>query len=197
MRWIKENLPRLAVDDKPDFVFASVLAPHPPLFLDENCDFVYQYRLSGNSVFVGEWLLDQRQKAFVSQARCVASFENKLFESVPDDAVLILFSDHGGDSLGQLAKENHVWSRTEVIERLNVHLAIRTPAECRLEPVVMLPDVLRGISSCLAGGEGQGTTQPPRMFTASLVPGKIEHVLHEVSQQTVSELLSGSATLDR
>jgi hypothetical protein len=150
MGWLQDNLPRLANNDRPDFVFANVVIPHPPLMLDEACELHHESWRSGSGVFAWDGLTELRTSAFLEQARCAASFEIELLRSVPDDAVLIFLSDHGGDSGGQLSERGGDWTSSDVLERMNVHLAIRTPQSCRIPDPSFVSEVLRRVLFCLS-----------------------------------------------
>lgn len=188
MTWLKDNLPSMAENNQPDYVFAHVLLPHPPLMLDENCVLTYDYWRAGNSIYAGEAILDARQQAFLDQARCVADFEAELFGLLPDDAVVMFFSDHGGDSLGQMSTYGHTWSMDDVIERMNAHLAFRSPIPCLLEPPVLLPEILHDLLWCLAGEESPELREGSRIHTASRIPGTAFYELSELSQDRMAQL---------
>lgn len=188
MRWLKDNLPALAMNDRKDFVFASVAMPHPPLFVDEACQFKYEYWRSGNSVFAGLSIIEERQQAFVDQAQCVADFESEVFRSVPDEALVVFFSDHGGDSLGQMARSNHLWSRLEMVERLNAHLAVRSPVPCSLESPVFLSELLRNLVWCLASGEAREPPPDRRLYSASRVGDTLNYRLSRITDEDMVDL---------
>lgn len=185
MRWLKDNLPTLAMNDRPDFVFANVAMPHPPLFVDEVCRFRYAYWRSGNSVFAGQSIVEERQRAFVDQAQCVANFESDVFRSLPDQALVIFFSDHGGDSLGQMVRSDHIWSRLEIVERLNTHLAMRSPVSCSLESPVFLSEVLRDLTWCLASGEVPVPPPDRRLYSAGRIIDTLDYRLSRITDESL------------
>lgn len=188
MAWLEDNLPRLAENNRPDYVFANVQLPHPPMLLDENCVFTYAYWRDGNAVFAGEEVVDARQQAFVDQTQCIAKLESDLFGLVPEDAVVIAFSDHGGDSLGQMSHAGHAWSMDDVIERLNAHLALRSPIGCPFDPPVLLSELLRDLLWCLAGEDPPTSPAQPLIHSASRIDGTLDYELSWLSQDEMAQL---------
>lgn len=187
MDWLRDHVDAFADNDKPDFVFANVLAPHPPLFLDGECDVVFEYWRVGNSVYAGDEIVEERQDALIDQSECVADFEDGFFRDAPKDSVVIFLSDHGGDSLGQMSKADRVWDHADVVERLSVHFAVRTPIECSFDAEVLLPEILRDLLWCLAGDEPSSKHLDARMFTASRIEGTSDY---EFVELTLGELES-------
>jgi hypothetical protein len=181
MDWLGAHVEAFADNDRPDFVFANVLAPHPPLFLDSECDVVYEYWRVGNSVYAGDGIVDARQDALLDQSECVSDFEDGFFREAPKDSVVIFLSDHGGDSLGQMSKADRVWDHADMVERLNVHFAVRTPIECSFETEVLLPEILRDLLWCLAGDEPRSQHLDAQMFTASRIEGTSDYELEELT----------------
>jgi hypothetical protein len=188
MAWLRENLPRLGENDRPDYVYANVALPHPPMMLDENCDVTYEYWRTGNSVYAGDTILRERQKAYLEQTQCVVNFEEELFGMVPDDAVTIFFSDHGGDSLGQMSRYDHVWSQEDVVERMNTHLAIRMSEPCDFDPPVLLSEMLHDLLWCLSGEEPRGDPEDARIHTASRILDTSFYRLNQVAEDALASL---------
>ena len=188
MDWLGANVEAFADNDQHDFVFANVLAPHPPLFLDSQCEVVFEYWRVGNSVYAGDEIIGDRQEALIDQSKCVSAFEDRFFIDAPEDSVVMFLSDHGGDSLGQMSKADRVWDDTDVIERLNVHLAIRTPVECSFGTEVLLSEVLRDLLWCFAGTEPQSQHLIARMFTASRIEGTSDYELEELTSSEMEAI---------
>ena len=169
MRWLGANLPGLTHDTTPDFVFASVAIPHPPLLLDRDCSVDYEFWRVGNSVFAGEQIIEERRAAYMEQVQCVAAMELELSQLVPDTSILIFFSDHGGDSSGQMSRYEHDWTSTDVLERMNAHLAVQAPAACLDSNEVFLSEMMRDVLWCLSGDEPDLSREDSQIFTASRI----------------------------
>ena len=183
MTWLNENLPSLASNQTTDFVFASVLAPHPPLMLNESCDLTYEFWRVGNSVYAGDAIVSERQEAFIDQAQCISTFESRLLQEIPSGALTIFVSDHGGDSLGQMSKYGRVWSDLDTIERLNTHLAIKSSLDCELTAPVLLPEILRDLLWCFSGSSDSEPESPERIHTASRIEDTSFYALDELSAE--------------
>lgn len=162
-RWLKTELPALAGNESADFVFAHVGIPHPPMVLDSNCRVDYDSRLAGPSVFLGEANIDRRQTAFLEQVECAALLEVEISGLVPPDAVLIFFSDHGGDSRGQLS-QSQPWDPEDAVERLSSHLAVQGASDCYQADPVWLSEMMSELLWCLAEMEPPKEQMPPRAF---------------------------------
>jgi hypothetical protein len=188
MDWLGDHVEAFADNDRPDFVFANVLAPHPPLFLDAECNVVVEYWRVGNSVYAGDEIVEERQNAFIDQSECVADFEDRFLMAVSDDSVVIFVSDHGGDSLGQMSEADRIWDQADIVERLNVHFAVRTSLGCAFGQEVLLTEVLRDVLWCLAGGEPSSRHLDARLFTASRIEGTTDFELEELTPEELDSV---------
>ena len=144
----------------PFFLYAHVLAPHPPMRFRADCS------ARPAEPDLQAWNPAGRP-AFVDQLRCTnAQAEILLQRIVRSDpaAILILQSDHGTAFNGQFAKPPTEWSDADLHERFGALNAMRLPAECRdkLRPDLTLIDTFPLVLSCLTGEEFQ--RQPPRFF---------------------------------
>jgi hypothetical protein len=188
MDWLRDRVDLIAANGQPDLVFASVLAPHPPLFLDAECSVVFEYWRVGNSVYAGDEIVEERQDALIEQSKCVAGFEDEFFMTVPDDLVVIFVSDHGGDSLGQMSKAARIWDQPDIVERLNVHFAARIPLKCTFGEDVLLTEVLRELLWCLADAEPTSRHLDAMMFTASRIEGTTDYELDELTPEEMESV---------
>lgn len=135
----------------PFFVYAHVLAPHPPIRFRSDCSFrPAEPDLQG-------WNAAGRS-AFIEQLECVNSqtqvLLQKLTQSDPG-ALVILQSDHGTAFNGQFEKPPTDWLDTDLHERFAALNAMRLPAQCRANaaPDLTLIDTFPLVLSCLTGGE--------------------------------------------
>ena len=125
-----EIIPRLDLDPQvPHFIFAHILAPHPPFVFSANGEARqpdYPYVLLDGDAFPGDPAAYrsqyESQRAYLDQ-QLVQSLE-RLLEAGGTDDVLILQADHGpGSQLNWSSMEG-----TNLRERLGILLAYRLPA---------------------------------------------------------------------
>lgn len=187
MSWLDANGPSLSLDSQPNFVFAHVMAPHPPFFLDDSCRTRFGEEHSGvQFARPGDDPL-RRRTAYLKQTECVDRFIVDLSRRIQPDDVMIVVGDHGTDQRNQLVRDPGTWSRADLAERFNVFLAVRDGAECSVGETVILPNIFRRVLSCLATRHLEELE--PRMFKYAGTEGPAPRVL-EVAPSDVSELLS-------
>ena len=73
-------------------------------------------------------------------------------KAIANDAILVMFGDHGSDLGGQLSLEGNEWTEAHVRERFGVFFAGYGPG-CDFEDVGSLVNVSRRIVSCLSDEE--------------------------------------------
>jgi hypothetical protein len=145
----------------PFFVYAHVLAPHPPIRFRADCSFrPAEPDLQG-------WSASARP-AFIEQLECVNKQTLALLHEVLQadaGALIILQSDHGTAFRGQFKKPPANWLDTDLHERFGVLNALRLPEPCRplAAADLTLVDTFPLVFSCLAGGEFTRHA-PPRFF---------------------------------
>ena len=144
----------------PFFLYAHVLAPHPPIRFRADCS------ARPAEPDLQAWNPAARP-AFIDQLRCTnAQAEILLQRMVRSDpaAIVILQSDHGTAFNGQFAKPLTEWSDADLHERFGALNAMRLPAACRdnLRPDLTLIDTFPLVFSCLTGEGFQ--RHPPRFF---------------------------------
>jgi hypothetical protein len=150
MEWLQQNLADLSQDDSPSFVFAHVLAPHAPFYLNSICDIVPSGE-RGGFFFRARGVDDQKRDAFLrEQIICLEGFMLRLRQMVGDEAVLVFTSDHGTDRRDQTARDPSGWSSQETEERMLAFVAASLHPGCSLGDEVFLPNLMRRVVSCLA-----------------------------------------------
>jgi len=150
MSWLMEEGPRLSTDEVPTFVFAHLMAPHPPFFLDRDCRTAYSERRSGVFFSRASDDVDERRAAYLEQASCVNDFMIELSDQLDDDALVIFVADHGSDRRNQLVREPSSWTAADLIERYNVFLAVRDASGCSVGSPVIIPNIFRRLLSCMS-----------------------------------------------
>ena len=188
MAWLLDNGTAIANDGQPDFVFAHLLAPHPPFFMDSSCDISYSPENSG--VTFGRNGVDTalRKEGYLAQAACIDAFMSSLADRLPPETLIVFVADHGTDSRTQLAQHASMWDQTEVAERFNILLAVRSGEHCDVGDPVMAPNLFRRLLSCL--GEEDIDDLVPRMFIYPAARFDVVGVpVIEVESATVVQLL--------
>jgi hypothetical protein len=172
MTWLENGLPSLLEDDQPDFVFAHVLMPHPPLFLDEEC--TPDWRGGAPGFAMGRSAHTDADTArvrrlYVQQIECANALIAQSTEALDDDDVIVIMGDHGPDSLGQLYMQSEAWTDEQRAERFGTFLAARVPG-CEMADVTTLVNVSRRMMSCLTGEELPD--RPTRVYDLHKTPGE-------------------------
>ncbi|WP_249144426.1 sulfatase-like hydrolase/transferase [Bradyrhizobium lablabi] len=144
----------------PFFLYAHIMAPHPPMRFHADCSFRFtDPDLQG-------WNAAARP-AFIEQLNCVntqtLTMLGRLLQSDPG-ALVALQSDHGTAFNGQFNKPPADWSDDDLHERFGALNALRLPAPCRASAAadLTLVDTFPLILSCLTGDEFKRHT--PRFF---------------------------------
>ena len=155
MNWLETDLAPLMRDDIPDLVYAHVLVPHPPLFLDENYGIRAQEGIKGFTIAQPNMTpadLEEARKSYGRQVACVNHVLADLAELAQEtDSMVVMFGDHGPDSLGQLYVRGAEWNADQRFERFGAMLAVRAPG-CDIAGVQSLVNVGRRLVSCLSDG---------------------------------------------
>jgi len=144
----------------PFFLYAHVLAPHPPMRFRADCSALPA------EPDLQAWNPAARP-AFIDQLKCTNTQTETLLRRIvraDPAAIVILQSDHGTAFSGQFAKQPTDWSDADLHERFGALNAMRLPAECRgdLRQDLSLIDTFPLVFSCLTG-EGL-RPRPPRFF---------------------------------
>jgi hypothetical protein len=154
------KLDTIRTTPSPFFLYAHVLAPHPPIRFRSDCSFrPAEPDLQG-------WNATARP-AFIEQLECVNSQTLTLPQGVVQSdpgALIILQSDHGTAFNGQFEKPPTGWLDRDLQERFGVLNALRLPETCRASAVsdLTLVDTFPLVLSCLTGGEFK--RHSPRFF---------------------------------
>jgi hypothetical protein len=180
MRELKQFAMEGGADSDPRFVFAHLVVPHPPFFLQPDCTTRINAE-RGGSTFHREGVEPEvREAAFVEQRDCVDLFLRQLTSAVSDEDLLVFVSDHGTDRRSQLAGAGSEWSHEAVVERMNAFLAVRYPGECPIPEGHVTVNLFRVLLACLSGAEIPMTSN--RLFVRGFI---------ELDQRYVEALLLG------
>jgi hypothetical protein len=151
--WLINEMPSLLNDDQPDFIFAHVLLPHPPLFLDRHCQ--PDFRGGSDGFAVGEMGISQAELAsvralYLQQVECANHVLLDVADSLGQDDFALIFGDHGPDSQGQLFMQSEDWTAEQFAERFQAFFAGKAPG-CDLTGLGSLVNAGRRVVSCLSG----------------------------------------------
>ncbi|WP_249158588.1 sulfatase [Bradyrhizobium jicamae] len=144
----------------PYFLYAHVLAPHPPIRFHADCSFrPAEPDLQG-------WSPTARP-AFIDQLVCTNTQTLALLRAITTSdppALIILQSDHGTAFNGQFDKPPTTWTDDDLHERFGNLNALRLPASCRADAAddLTLVDTFPLVLSCLTGEPFRPHT--PRFF---------------------------------
>ena len=167
MDWLKENFRRISSDNRPSFVFAHLIAPHPAFFMDRTCSTVAVRERGGKSFYLAGVENEARELYFAEQTECVDSFMLKLADLTNQETVLVFTGDHGTDRRDQLSTPPDEWGGDGIVERMNVMIIARTVSGCSIGDPIMVPDLMRQVLSCYADNEL--SDNPRRMFIKPMV----------------------------
>lgn len=134
---------------KSELVFAHILIPHPPLFVDDLCQVRYREELAGMNVgtpYFAEAVSRQRRRAYAAQVECTNRMVMKVLENPSfAGAMFVIVGDHGSDALGQLVTPVTDWSKTMIAERMTTLAAVRG---CTGDPPVETINLFRWVANC-------------------------------------------------
>ncbi|HEY6628715.1 MAG TPA: hypothetical protein VI193_07025 [Acidimicrobiia bacterium] len=152
--WLENDLEPLLRNDVSDYVYVHVLAPHPPFFLTSSCEMNPTKALSGFTTGAPGLTREQvsiRSEGYVDQIRCLNGVLPSVAEAaIENDAIIVMFGDHGSDTGGQLFLEGSEWTDADIRERFGPFFAGYGPG-CDFDHLGSLVNVSRRIVACLSG----------------------------------------------
>ena len=130
----------------PFFLFAHVLAPHPPYTYGDNCDVVLT-----DSTSRSPW----DAESYITQVKCVEDDLITLVATIlstdKEEPIIIIQGDHGPATRDQFSKQKSDWDFEDMTERYGVLNAIHIHHACRdnLYATMSLVNTFRIITACL------------------------------------------------
>jgi len=133
---------------KPYYVYAHLLVPHPPFVLDAECQ-----RTGNTNINLRGWF-ELPIKGYTDYLQCVNKQMTELLDRIlskDPDALIVIQGDHGTSFFLDWRKPLKDWSKRGVSERLAPLNAMRLPAQCRdtLYPTMSLINTFPAIFACL------------------------------------------------
>jgi len=186
MDWLLDNIEAINRNGMPDFVLGHVMAPHPPFFLDQKCDAIFDDRRSGAQFASLEATFEARASFFDEQAACLDRFMLSLGDLIDDETVVIFVADHGTDARNQLDLSSNDWGTDEIKERMHVFLAM-SELGCDFRDGIVLPEVLAMLLECISGVD-QGHIEQ-RIFIGDASATWTDREVKELSPDRVRQLL--------
>ena len=107
------------------FLFAHVLAPHPPPQYDEDCKYTLE------KINMVKW----NKSEFLSQIPCVNADIIKIIDLIltkdKSNPIIVLQSDHGPSIRNQFLKPFTQWNKDDFLERYAILVAALIPEHCK------------------------------------------------------------------
>lgn len=147
------------------FAFVHVTAPHAPYMLDPECNL----------------LSLAQQVTYTEQTICVNNLILDAVEELPEEAIVLVVSDHGGDFSFNHGLSPTEWSEQEIFQRMSIFAALRMPEDCPTPSTdASLMNLINYTTSC---GMGVAPAEiEDRSFIVSLE--------YPVSDDTIREIQS-------
>jgi hypothetical protein len=141
--------------DGPKFTFLHLILPHPPLFLDRDCNLRIDPDLRGSEMIRDDIPADRHGKrlaAWLEQVECANRATLDFIAQLDDDDVVIVTSDHGSDATYRLFGDVSQYTEDDLGERIPTFTAARLPGHCRniVPEDVALVNLFRYVFACLA-----------------------------------------------
>ena len=151
--WLMNDTAPFLADDRPDYIFAHVLLPHPPLFLNSECE--PDWRGGADGFSIGRTGFDAEQteqvrSLYIEQVECANSLIIDIARRLGSDDAALIMGDHGPDSQAQLFIQSADWTTDQRAERFDAFLATKVPG-CDMSHIESLVNVGRRMISCLSG----------------------------------------------
>lgn len=156
--------------DVPSFTLLHLILPHPPLFLDRDCNVRIDPDLGGPEMIrdgMSEAQIEQRHMAWIEQVECANRATVDFIGQLDDDDVVIITADHGSDATYRLFGDVAQYTADELSERMPTFTAARLPEQCTgsIPDDVALVNLFRYVFACLA--DETPDPLPDRTFVAS------------------------------
>jgi hypothetical protein len=146
---LTDRLSQLPEHDGPFFLYAHVLAPHPPIRFKRDCS----VRAAAPDLL--DWNSTDKP-AFIDQLICVNDETMMLLDKViqkDPQAIIVLQSDHGAAFRGQFKKPFDGWDLSDQKERFGALNALRMPDVCSDDTrgSVDLVNTFARVLNCVSG----------------------------------------------
>jgi hypothetical protein len=176
---VTSRLPALMASERPFFVFAHNMAPHPPFIVDAQCR-----RRKWEDKNWNDWLAEDRD-SYLGAVKCVnrqvERFVDEVIRSDPN-ALIVLESDHGTAFTVNWEAPMAKWSPESIRERSSYLNLIRAPQDCHrwLDRPLGQINTARFVLACL---EGQAPAYlPEHTYLSTYSEGPEKGMLIRASQ---------------
>jgi hypothetical protein len=167
---------------EPFFLYAHILAPHPPIRFKRDCS---ERVVTPDLV---EW--DAKDlSAFTDQLICVNHEAIDLLRAIVQrdpQAIVVVQSDHGTAFRGQFKKPFDAWDQLDLKERFGALNALRMPAACSKDTqgTVDLVNTFARVLNCIS--DGKLPDKPSRQFVVSHADMATVHEYHMDAEEPPS-----------
>jgi hypothetical protein len=160
---LTDRLSRLPEHGGPFFLYAHILAPHPPIRFRSDCS------VRAAAPDLQDWNSTDKS-AFIEQLICVNDETMTLLDQViqkDPQAIVVLQSDHGTAFRGQFKKPFDAWDPSDLKERFGALNAMRMPAACSddTQGSVDLVNTFARVLNCIS--DSHLPDKAPRQFVVS------------------------------
>lgn len=166
LRRLPEEARRLLDDGAPTLLIVHIIAPHPPVVLESDCEVSQEVRVISNVIATPGHEMDPIDRIrYAEQVECVNALVQPFLDEIRsrDDVLVIITGDHGTDSLGQPLLHYSAWTNEHFEERVGILHAIKGPScSHQGEGNVVLVNSLRGVLRCALDVDAEEL--PPRFF---------------------------------
>jgi Sulfatase len=144
--------------DAPLFSYIHLVLPHPPFYLDSQCQPRVDPALGGQLIAdatTSPSYREMRRGAYVEQVICANSMIESFVAELEGDEIVVIASDHGPDSYGTLDSDPSTWTGNQLRERLATLTAIRLPQGCEnpSDENLQSVNIFRVVLGCIQGKE--------------------------------------------
>ena len=106
----------------------------------------------------------------MKQIDCLESRLLDVVAGLSDRTIVVIVSDHGSDFGSQVTRDPRSWSDSDMEERFQILVAMRSSTDCHPNEPVLLPNVFRSVFRCL--GVSDLPDLEPRFFASSIYRGR-------------------------
>lgn len=170
-----------------DYVFAHMILPHAPIVVDRDCNV-----RSGSEEDTGALDPEETEPESIDQLApqlaCVDSLLTRIVQVVGERTAVVIASDHGSNSGGQVHDPPQEWSDADIAERLGILLAYKVPTGCEQRTIDSSIDAMRMVVSCAVDirlPQNDGAYLIGAEDPVSVDPARMTRIKHEVTQGVI------------
>lgn len=175
-------------DGNRDYVFAHLLLPHAPVVVDDECQ--VRSDIGGDTGTLDpEEAEPESIHTLAPQLACVDSLLARIVAVVGARTAVVITSDHGSGTRGQVHKPPNSWTDADIAERLGILLAYKTPPGCQQGSTDSSIDAMRMVISCAIDirlPETDGMFLIGAQNTVAVEPARMARIEARVNQDLIA-----------